>query len=221
MNRARISVPPPEEVTRPSLPEVADDVDTGWEEPVAAEASFEGPSERETSYIGTLPRETDGALEIARKRHASLVASIANAEQECERFESYDLSAQAAEISLRKRVGALAFTRNVLETAVDIAAQENALEGPIAPYLAGVYLWLDGVSEALGTLASQLNAVAPDWAAFRSSLAEICWLYEMTIVEQARLDASDVFAGRALGEAVENLAQALVHFKAALEEPFG
>jgi hypothetical protein len=214
MQTARISLLPPiEDPTRRDLADldVADELDEGWDAV---------PQQNESSYVGTLPREESG-LELARRRHSALTAAVAVVEDECASFESYDVSAQAAELSLRKRVGLLALVRNSLEAVVDISAQEDRLEGPLAPYFAGAYLWLDGVTEALGRLAIQLNAMQPEWASFRSSLAEVQWLYEMTLVEQARVEASEAFGGTALGEALEDLTAAIVNFKAALEEPFG
>lgn len=178
--------------------------------------------QREGSFVGALPKiEDEGPIHSASRRHLALASAIHQVEEECTRFDSYDLSAKAAQLALRKRVGSLAVVRNALETVVDIAAQDRVLEGPIAPYLAGVYLWLDGVTEALGTLASQLNTMQPDWGAFRETLGEVAWLYDMTLAEQARIEGSEMFSGTALGEALDGLFVDVVLFKVTLNEPFG
>lgn len=214
MQTARISLLPPiEDPTRRNIADLVVDDEDGWES---------SPALQETSYVGTLPREEpESGLELARKRHSMLASAIALVEEECAAFESYDVSSQAAELSLRKRIGLLAIVRNSLEAVVDISAQEDRLDGPLAPYFAGAYLWLDGVTEALGRLAMQLNTMQPDWAALRVSLAEVQWLYEMTLVEQARVEASEAFGGTALGEALEDLSASFVSFRSALDEPFG
>jgi len=192
------------------------ELDAAWE---SDEVSRQ---EKESSYIGVLPRlEDDAPVHSASRRHLALATAIHELEEECARFTSYDVSARAAQLALRKRVGSLALVRNALETAVDIAAQDRALEGPIAPYLAGVYLWLDGVTEALLTLARQLNAVLPDWSAFRETLGAVSWLYDMTLAEQARIEGSEVYSGTALGEALDGLFVDVVLFKVTLAEPLG
>ncbi len=217
MQTARTSLLPPiEDPTRRNVADLdADDgLDDSWSSPALT-------SPNEGSYVGVVPREEETTLGLARRRHATLASAVALVERECATFDSYDMSAQAAELSLRKRAGLLAVVRNALEAAVDIAAQEDRLEGPLAPYFAGTYLWLEGVTEALGRLAIELNAMQPEWSALRSSLAEVAWLYEMTLVEQKRVEASEEFGGTALGEALEALASALVTFKSELEQPFG
>lgn len=217
MQSARISLlPPVEDPTRRNLADLDVDLDDDWSTPALPV--------KEESYVGTLPRrpeEAESTLDHARRRHASLVSAVELVERECAEFDSYDMSAQAAELSLRKRVGLLALVRNAIEAVVDISAQENRLEGPLAPYFAGAYLWLDGVTEALGSLAIELNTMQPNWSALRACLAEVTWLYDMTIVEQKRVEVSDEFGGTALGEALDNLASTLVSFKVELDEPFG
>ncbi len=221
MQTSRISLlPPVEDPTHRNVADLAnepEDLDHGWE----ASGTVVTHEEQESSYVGTLPRDEFSPLTLAQKRHASLAAAIARVEGECTKFDSYDMSAQAAELSLRKRVGLLAGVRDALEVVVDISAQEDRLEGPLAPYFAGAYLWLDGVADAFGRLAIQLNAMQPDWAALREAIGEVQWLYDMTLVEQARVESSEAFGGTALGEALGDLAAAVVNFKSALDEPFG
>lgn len=210
MQNARISL-------LPHLTTV-DSIDEEWDLPEAAQERGE---EKEASYIGTLPKVDGGPLEIARKRHQELADLVGEVESLCASFESYDVSAQAAEVSLRRRVGSLALTRDALAVVVDIAAQEAALEGQLAPVLAGTYLWLDGVSEALLDVARGLNAGHADWAALRFALGDVAWLHDMTVAELARVEASDAFGGTALGEALDELSSVVGRFKVALDEPFG
>src|ERR1700690_109675 len=58
------------------------------------------------SFVGDLPRET--IEEAMRRAQAALAASVTDLEKTCDAFDANDVSALAAETSLRRRVGSLA-----------------------------------------------------------------------------------------------------------------
>ncbi len=190
--------------------------------------SFDGPEvRREESYVGALPRESAESVEEAvRNRHEALAMNIAELERVCASFDSVDVSASAAQVSLRRRVGSLSMLCGALaDVAVLVEQPEHqalfAGEGKLAPYLAGVYLWTGDVTETLSTLARDLNTLTPDWSAFRERLGDVAWINEMAMAEQARLDKIvDTFAAP-VRDAVDELFIAFVGFKHKLDEPFG
>jgi hypothetical protein len=184
-------------------------------------------SPREESFVGTLPREQpDSVEEAVRTRHEALALAIADLEKVCESFDSVDVSAQAAETSLRRRVGSLSVLCGALGmVAVQVERADYAEmftgEGILAPYLAGVYLWAGDVTETLATLARDLNALTPNWSAFRERLDDVAWIRDMAVTEQGRLDRIVDTMPEDLRDALDELFIAFVGFKHKLDEPFG
>ena len=182
-------------------------------------------SERgEGSYVGTLPKRDQREAIVAR--HVDLARCIHALESICERFDSVDPSARAAETSLRRRVGALAMVRRSLTSLVELTDEPGyasliAEDGTAAPYLAGVYLWLSDVTEILTILANQLNDLTPQWGDFRHRLDEVSWIYDMLIAEQMKLDGNLDRSDEKLAAAFEEIFVAVVSFKVRLAEPFG
>lgn len=181
----------------------------------------------EESYIGVLPKETDASeRDLLVTRHVSLARAVTNVEQICESFDSVDVSARAAERSLRCRVGALAIVRNALTDVIELTdrPEHSALalpNGQLAAYLAGAYLWLDDVTDALTTLAIDLNSLVPDWSAVRHRLNEVSWIHDMLVIEQARVEAGLRGEGEELLTTLAQLFDAVAAFQAKLAEPFG
>ena len=182
------------------------------------------PPQRHESYIGVRPQES--VADAVRARHQSLVDAVAELEATCERFDAVDVSAAAAHHSLRCRVGSLALFCSALEgvaSRVEYPELEHlfAGDGLLAPYLAGMYMWAGDLTETLGTLARDLNALAPNWAAFRERLGEVRWIYDMTIAEGRRLQNMFDVVPADLHEELDDLLVAVVTLDHKLSEPFG
>ncbi|CAN5531038.1 hypothetical protein BH09MYX1_BH09MYX1_21070 [soil metagenome] len=182
------------------------------------------PVSHEESYVGALPQRDPREAVIAR--HVDLARSVSALESICERFDSVDMSARAAENSLRRRVGALAMVRRGLTDLIELTDEPQYAgvisdEGEAAPYLAGVYLWLSDIAEALTILAHQLNDLTPQWGDLRSRLDEVSWIYDMLIAEQMKLDGNLDRNDEALCAVFEDIFVAVVSFKVRLAEPFG
>lgn len=214
-----------------SLP-VEDAVETAADLPHwdLLEADEEPTTDRpvlEESYIGVLPKETDASERaLLVTRHVSLARAVTNVEQICESFDSVDVSARAAERSLRCRVGALAIVRNALTDVIELTdrPEHSALAVPnglLTAYLAGAYLWLDDVTDALTTLAIDLNTLVPDWSAVRRRLNEVSWIHDMLVIEQARVEAGLRGEDADLLATFEQLFAAIAAFHTKLAEPFG
>jgi hypothetical protein len=179
-----------------------------------------------TSYVGVLPREEETFEEAARSRHRALADAIFELEKTCESFDSVDPSARAAELSLRRRVGALALLSRTLG---DVSAFAESHEhgalfsprGELAPLLASVYLWVGEITEALREVARELNVLQPSWATFRERLCDVAWVHRSAITEQARFAERGIAVPDELRDALADLAVILVGFKRALDEPFG
>ncbi len=186
--------------------------------------AFTSQEAREESYVGTLPRHEVSLSEAIRERHAALATAIGELEVTCEAFESVDPSAAAAETSLRRRVGSLAVTCQALEgvaSFVDVHGDLFAGEGLLAPYLAGIYMWVGDVSETLSVLARDLNALTPDWAGFRDRLNDVSWIYDMSLAEGRRLESVHDLLPAEMLDATDELLLAFVGLKHKLDEPFG
>ena len=156
-----------------------------------------------------------------RERHASFAAALRSLENAAGAFDAYDPSTQAASRALQGRLVLLRRAGDSAVSTARAAAEHGALDGAVAPFLAGAYLWLDGALGALASLADALNAMQPDWVAFRTSLAEVSWLYEMTMAEHARVDDSRGLESLALRDAADDLLCVLVALKASLDARFG
>ncbi len=192
----------------------------------AADEEFGPATPREESYVGTLPREPESLEESVRSRHEALATNIAELERICASFDSVDVSASAAQISLRRRVGSLSMLCGALgDVAVLVEQPEHQPlfggEGQLAPYLAGVYLWVGDVTESLSTLAGDLNTLTPNWSAFRERLGDVAWINEMAMAEQGRLDKIVDTMPAPVRDALDELFIAFVGFKHKLDEPFG
>jgi hypothetical protein len=203
------------------------DMDTQLDGEPLADEDFGPPTPREESFVGELPRESAESVEEAvRNRHEAFGLAIADVETVCASFDSVDVSASAAQTSLRRRVGSLSMLCGALgDVAILVQQPEHealfAGDGKLAPYLAGVYLWAGDVTETLATLARDLNALSPDWSAFRERLEEVAWIYEMAMGEQSRLDRIVDAMPAPVRDALDELFIAFVGFKHKLDEPFG
>ena len=215
-----------------SLPPVPDAAPTDTDLPSwdLLEADEEPDTVRpvqEASYIGVLPKETDGAERDALvSRHLELARAVTSVEKICERFDSVDVSARAAERSLRCRVGALALVRNALTNVIELTDRpEHAAlalpNGQLAAYLAGAYLWLGGVTDALTTLATELNTLVPEWSVVRHRLNEVSWIHDMLVVEQKKIEAASARDDEELAATLDELFGTVAAFQAKLAEPFG
>ncbi len=224
--------------TEPSLPRFdLDESEDSLQTPLATPAlpadawpydfpasSHAGASTHESSYVGTLPQRDTREAVVAR--HIDLARSVSALEAICERFDSVDPSASAAETSLRRRVGALAMCRRALTDLVELTDSPKYADvlddgGLASAYAAGVYLWLSDVTEALTILANQLNDLTPQWSDLRSRLGEVSWIYDMAKAEQAKLDAALDHDDEPLAAAIEEIFASVESFHARLAEPFG
>jgi len=181
---------------------------------------------KEESYIGTRPKEDEEAIDVAvRKRHEALADAVAALESTCASFDSVDVSASAAQTSLRRRVGSVRVLVTALEGVASHVETTNhdlfAGDGLLAPYLAGIYLWASDVTETLHSLARDLNALSPDWASFRARLADVAWIYEMAHGEGRRLESVLDLLPVELHDPMDELLVAFVGLKHKLDEPFG
>jgi hypothetical protein len=169
------------------------------------------------SFVGVLPQE-DGA------RLATVVARI---EQACNAFDSTDPSAEAAELSLRRRVGSLALASNALTHVCAFITSSTHRElfmretGLVEPYLGSVAMWTGDVAETLEHLATELNELAPNWAAFRECMSNVEWVYARVEGERVRLERVADTLPDDVRAAVMELIAAVTSFKRAVDEPFG
>jgi hypothetical protein len=187
--------------------------------------AFKTAAPYEQSYVGTLPR-SESTSEAVRVRHTALAGVIRSVEQTCNAFDSVDTSAVAAQVSLRRRMGSLAMAAGALESVASFVESPDhealfAGEGLLAPYLAGVYLWMNDVAETMGALAHDLNTLAPDWAAFRERLDEVRWIFDMALTEAKRLENVIDLLPVEMHEPMDALRIAAVALKHKLDEPFG
>jgi hypothetical protein len=115
----------------------------------------------------------DDQMELGAKLHA-VASSIDTV--------PFDPSARAVGATLRRRVYDVVALRDALD-AVYLVAFDTSLaplyerDAPLAPFLKGLYIWSDGVLDALGQLATELRALDPSWAALRLRLAEASQFY--------------------------------------------
>lgn len=191
------------------------------------EGPFAGPAAQEESYIGVLPKETDASeRDLLVTRHVKLARAVTSVEKICESFDLVDVSARAAQVSLRCRVGALALVRNALTDVIELTDRPEHADlalpnGLLAAYLAGAYLWLDDVTDALTTLATELNTLIPDWSAVRHRLNEVAWIHEMLVIEQTKIEARLSDDDAELVGTLAPLFGSIAAFQAKLAEPFG
>jgi hypothetical protein len=189
--------------------------------------AFAPPSKREESYIGARPREeNEEPIDVAvRSRHEAFAAAVASLESTCAQFDVVDVSASAAQTSLRRRVGSVRVLVNALEGVASYVETTNhdlfTGQGLLAPYLAGIYLWAGDVTETLHSLARDLNGLTPDWASFRARLGDVVWIYEMAHAEGRRLEGVLDLLPPQMHESMDELLVAFVGLKHKLDEPFG
>jgi hypothetical protein len=190
-----------------------------------------GAIEKRESFIAALGVEQPLDAPVLREQGA-LVAVIARLEKTCEAFDSVDVSAEAAEISLRRRVGSLALLSSALGNVCAFALSAEHRElfdhpkgsepvGLLAPYLSDVHMWTGDVAETLEHLARELNELAPSWSAFRECLTNVDWIYERAMAEQTRLGGVENVLPEDLRAALGELFIAFGRFKHVLAEPFG
>ena len=147
-------------------------------------APFAPTTPREESFVGTLPARSPRPVEEAvRSRHESLALAIADLEKVCDSFDSVDVSARPRRLRCAAVSAASPFSAALSGRRRPRRASRThevfAGEGTLAPYLAGVYLWAGDVTETLGTLARDLNALTPNWSAFRERLDDVAWICDM------------------------------------------
>ncbi len=192
--------------------------------------AFAPPSAREESYIGARPQADasesgETVVDAVRARHRAFADAVAGLEGTCASFDLVDVSASAAQTSLRRRVGSLRLLCDALEGVACFVETPShdlfASEGMLAPYLAGVYLWSGDVTETLHTLARDLNALTPNWAAFRDRLADVAWIHDMALAEGRRIESVRDLVPPDLHDSLDDLLMAFVGFKHKLDEPFG
>jgi ferric-dicitrate binding protein FerR (iron transport regulator) len=123
-------------------------------------------------------------------------------------------------------VGALALVRNALTDVIELTERAEHAElalpnGVLAAYLAGAYLWLDDVADALTTLATELNTLIPDWSAVRHRLDEVAWIHDMLVIEQTRIESRLSGEDEELATTLARLFATITAFQAKLAEPFG
>jgi hypothetical protein len=191
-----------------------------------ASTSLDVDALKEESYIGARPQKDEESVDAAvRSRHEALALTVAALESTCARFDSVDVSASAAQTSLRRRVGSVRVLVSALEdVAVHVETTNHDLftgSGLLAPYLAGIYLWASDVTETLHSLARDLNALSPDWAGFRDRLGDVAWIYEMAHAEGRRLEGVLDLVPTEMHEPMDELLVAFVGLKHKLDEPFG
>ncbi|MEO6577063.1 MAG: hypothetical protein ABIP89_24660 [Polyangiaceae bacterium] len=129
----------------------------------------------------------------------------------------YDVSARAAAGALRRRYFDVSDVADALNE-LYFATQHSTLaplfdpDASVAPFLKGLYIWCDGVVEALSTLGAELRVLQPDWTELRKRLADASQFYFDGLVPQIR---SQIEALR-----VEETSLELEEFAAVLEEVF-
>ena len=180
---------------------------------------------REESYVGARLQDEESIDVAVRSRHEALATAVGALESTCAKFDSVDVSASAAQTSLRRRVGSVRILVTALEGVAAFVETTNhdlfAGDGLLAPYLAGIYLWASDVTETLHTLARDLNALSPDWASFRARLADVAWIFEMAAAEGRRLETVLDLVPPEMQDPMDELLVAFVGLKHKLDEPFG
>lgn len=174
------------------------------------------------SYVGALPRDLERDLHA--RRHNALTVLWSDLRDRTASIQSWDGSIKAAAEVMAVRVHEIAQVAGLLAR-VSSASRDAAVadeftpDAPLTAYLAGAYLWLDGVVPTLTTLAKQLGEMNPDWSLFRQHLDDVAWLFDMTEREQMSVDLSWLPAS--LTSDVKALFVALDAVKLGISQPFG
>lgn len=174
------------------------------------------------SYVGALPEEP--VEDLAERRHRALVQEWSELRDRAGEIESWDASVQAAAAVMGARVAEIAqAAAQLVRVSAAARAPESAAafaeDGPLAAYLAGAYLWLDGVVPSLSALSAQLAAGQPDWSLFRQRLDDLAWLFEATEREQMSIDWATLPA--TLASDARAMVAAVDAVKAGVAQPFG
>jgi hypothetical protein len=184
----------------------------------------------QTPWVASAPKRDSfiGALlgESVAREGDTLVASLTRLEKTCEAFDSSDPSATAAELSLRRKVGTLSLLCAALGNVRAFAQRPEhhelfAHRGLLDAYLSNVHMWTGDITETLESLATELNALAPDWSAFRECVLNVDWIYARAMTEQRRLDHVADTLPEDLRVALDDLFITLPRLMHALDEPFG
>ena len=176
------------------------------------------------SYVGPLPNDLEPRV---RADAQTLTRAVLAVEQTCLGFDVADASAQAAQLALRKCVGRMSVLSSALVNVCAFVASATHRElfaaetGLLEPYLSSVLLWASDVTETLRHLAGELNALAPDWDAFRASLDHVAWVYARAAGEQSRLAGVADTLPPDVRAALAEVFIALRALKRSLDEPFG
>lgn len=180
------------------------------------------PVVKHSSYVGALPRDQEEDLHT--RRHRALVGLWSALRDANASIQTWDASIKAASEVLSVRVHEIAQVAGLL-VRVSSASQDASLadefapDAPLTAYLAGAYLYLDGVVPTLTILAKQLAEGSPDWSSFRQRLEDVAWLFEMTEREQMSVDISWLPAQ--LASDVKALFAGLDAVKIGVNQPFG
>ena len=169
-----------------------------------------------SSYVAEL---ASGALAVARERHVAFTATLAALDSAVQYHSSCDVRGAAQLAALRRYIILMDQAGKLAAGVVRSASDAGALEGAVAPFLAGAYLWLDGALCAMADLSKAFVATQVDAGVFSASLAEVSWLHEMLVAEHARVDAGWAFESLALSDAADDLLALLVILKEALNTP--
>ena len=166
----------------------------------------------------------DDQVELGAKLHA-LISSFDNA--------PFDPSARAVGATLRRRVYDVAALRDALD-AVYLVAFDASLaplyeqNAPLGPFLKGLYIWSDGVLDALSQLATELRALDPSWASLRLRVAEASLFYFDGLVRDIddhvdRLRAAGYGSSRLdeMSACLDELFFTAHHLSASLDQKFG
>ncbi len=129
----------------------------------------------------------------------------------------YDVSARAAAAALRRRYFDVSDVADALNE-LYFAVQHSTLaplfdqDASVAPFIKGLYIWCDGVVDALSRLGGELRQLQPDWTELRKRLTDASQFYFNGLLPQIR---SQIEALRA-----EETSPELEDFSAVLEEVF-
>jgi len=190
--------------------------DSDWENDtvVNQDVNKEAATLEQGSYVGEAP-----AGDLAERRRQNLADAWSDLRDRalCEggAIDSWDVSIKAAAETLAARVADVAHSAGLLAR----VSSSDIEDSHVVAYVAGAYLWLDGVVATLTSLAAQLGEMNPNWALFRERLHDIEWIYDLTQREQDETPAH-CLPDRVAGN-VRQLFAAIAQTKTGLDERFG
>jgi hypothetical protein len=166
----------------------------------------------------------DDQIELGAKLHA-LTSSLDSV--------PFDPSARAVGATLHRRAYDVVALRDALD-AVYLVAFDASLaplyeqNAPLGPFLKGLYIWSDGVLDALSQLATELRALDPSWASLRLRLAEASLFYFDGLVRDIddhvdRLRSAGYGSARLdeMSACLDELFFAAHHLSESLDQKFG